>query len=95
MICKPPNLSIIFFVKRALTYYGGTTVINGWSILNNLVNDRIVVDQKVPQVVIDPSDVRDHCLSIPNVSEYLKDMVLRSQLSHPVGTLSLLGRLSI
>jgi hypothetical protein len=95
MISELPNLSIISFIKSAMTYYGGITIINGWSILNNLVNYRIVVDKKIPQVMIDPGDVRDHCLSIASVSEYLKNMVFRYQLPHPVDTLSWLGRFSI
>ena len=95
MISEPPNLSIISFIKSAFTYNGGTVIDNGWAILKNPVNYRIVVDQKVPQVMIDPSDVWDHCLRIASVSEYLKNMVFRSQLPHPVGTLSWLGRLCI
>ena len=94
MIRKPPFELITAFVNSALTSYGGTAIINGWSILNNLVNDRIVVDQKVPQVMNDPADVHDLGLSKARVPEYLKDMVLRSQLPHPVDTLSWLGRLS-
>lgn len=60
MISEPPNLSIISFIKSAFTYNGGTVIDNGWAILKNPVNYRIVVDQKFPQVMIDPSDVRDH-----------------------------------
>jgi hypothetical protein len=39
MIREPTNGMIIVFVNSTITYNLGTTVINGWSILNNPVND--------------------------------------------------------
>ena len=66
-------------------------MIDRWPILNNPVNDRIVSDQKVPQVMIDSADVQVPRLRVARVPEYFKDQVLRSQLAHLIGTSILLG----